>query len=92
MAVRLNSRFATADETADVLSLSSKRAKELRKLIGASNGARRSKVNGKSLEGDAAERAQKNSSLETGSVRTGSLKSRSLRRTQRRGKETNASR
>ena len=82
MAVRLNSRFATAEETADVLRVSSKRAKELRKLIEAGNG----KVIGKSLQGESAERSQKSSSPETRS-----LKSRSLRRTQRRGKESNTS-
>jgi hypothetical protein len=41
MTVRINSRFATADETADVLRVSSKRVKELRKLVDASVRARR---------------------------------------------------
>ena len=41
MAVKIDSRFATSDETAEVLGLPSKRVKELRKLIEASVKARR---------------------------------------------------
>src|ERR1039458_8635199 len=41
MTVKIDSRFATSDETAEVLGLPSKRVKELRKLIEASMKARR---------------------------------------------------
>ena|ERR1700676_95272 len=105
MAVKLHSRFATADETAQVLGVSSKRVKEIKKLIDESIKSRRD--SGIPWIAPAASRnalieahfhhAKKSGkftkTLSTRSRRTRtSKKSSTPRRTQKRGKKTKTAR
>jgi hypothetical protein len=106
MAVKIDSRFATADETANVLGVSSRRVKQLAKLVAASlktrwgNGIPRTAPTG-GLKGHVVARAgtegQKTKTFakksSAGSLGTGSPKNfNSPRRKSRRGKKSKAAR
>lgn len=102
MTVRIDSRFATANETADVLGVSRQRVKQLKKLIYASMKARR--ASGISWTAPAGSRkapqvacariaAKKSRMMSPGSLRTKpSRKSNAPRRTLKRGKKSKTAR